>query len=284
MGISGFMNSLAANDHWTRHAQQWAAVQPPLRPSAQDIAVPRMVVQEWLQNNQHTGPAVLILGVTRELCSLPFNGSGKVIAVDKSAEMIQTLWRPNARGRTKVICADWRDIPLDDASVDLAFADGAFTPLPFPSGYAEVCAELRRLLRPMGQCVIRCFVQAEERESVENVFKDLSRGRIGNFHVLKWRLAMALQSDAEEGVVLGSVWDTLHTAWPKLEALADFFGWLEAEVRTIEAYREVETRYTFPTLAQHCQLFSSAGFSVTKIVTPEYELGERCPTVVLQRI
>ena len=93
---------------------------------------------------------------------------------------------------------------------------------------------------------------------------------------------MALQSDAEEGVALGSVWEVLHAAWPKLEALADFFGWPEAEVRTIEAYHDVETRYTFPTLAQHCELFSSAGFAVTRIATPEYELGERCPTVVLQ--
>jgi SAM-dependent methyltransferase len=211
------------------------------------------------------------------------NGSSRMIAVDKSADMIRALWPGNMGGCGEVICADWREIPLAEATVDLVLADGSFSALPFPSGYFDLCAELRRVLRSHGQCVIRCFAQIEKRETVEDVFADLSKGLIGNFHIFKWRLLMALQPDAETGVTVGSAWDTLHAAWPELDLLAKRFGWPEAEVRTVEAYRHVETRYTFPRLAEYLRFFPAAGFSVVKVATPTYELGERCPTVVLER-
>jgi SAM-dependent methyltransferase len=276
------MNSPAL-EHWKRRAHQWSLVRPPLRPSEEDIIITRTEVEEWLRNTRRTDPTVLVLGVTHELCSLPVHGGGRLIAVDKSADMIRALWPPNMGARREVICADWRGIPLENATIDLVLADGSFSTLPFPSGYFEVCAELRRLLRPRGQCVIRCFAQSEKRETVEEVFGDLSRGLIGNFHVFKWRLAMALQPDAEAGVAVGWIWSALRATWPELDLLAKRFGWPEAEVRGIESYRDGETRYTFPLLAQYLRLFPAAGFSVVRVATPSYELGQCCPTLVLER-
>jgi SAM-dependent methyltransferase len=270
-------------DHWKRHAQQWSLVRAPLRPSSEDIIFTRAAVAEWLRNTPRMDPTVLVLGVTQELCSLRVHGEGRMIAVDNSADMIRALWPPDAGPRAEVICANWHGIPLEKATIDLVLADGSFSALPFPTGYFDLCAELRRLLRPRGQCVIRCFAQSEKRETVEDVFADLSGGLIGNFHVLKWRLAMALQLEAEAGVAVGSVWSALHATWPRLDLLARRFGWPEVEVQTIEAYRHGETRYTFPRLAQYLRLFPEAGFSVVKVATPTYELGERCPTLVLER-
>jgi SAM-dependent methyltransferase len=275
------MNS--ANDLWKRHAQHWSFIGPPLRPSPQDIGFTSAAVEEWLRNTRRNDPTALVLGVTSELCSLPMGRSSRVIAVDQSPDMIRALWPAGMDARREVIRADWRRLPLQEATVDLVLADGSLSALPFPSGYLELWAELRRVLRSGGQCVVRCFTQTAKRETVEAVFEDLSRGLIGNFHALKLRLAMALQPDAEAGVVVGRVWETLHAAWPEFGLLAKRFGWPEAEVRTIEAYREVGMRNTFPTLAQYLHLLQAAGFSAVKVLTPTYELGERCPTLALER-
>src|ERR1700678_724849 len=104
------MNS-PAFDHWKRHAQQWSLVQPPLRPSAEDLVFSRAAVAEWLRNTQRTDPTVLVLGVTQELCSLWVHGEGRMIAVDNSADMIRALWPLDAGPRAEVICANWHGIP-----------------------------------------------------------------------------------------------------------------------------------------------------------------------------
>ena len=87
-------------------------------------------------------------------------------------------------------------MPLAPSSLDLAMGDGSLSTLRYPDEYATVLGELGRVLRRGSRCVIRCFMQVESRETTDEVFADLSRGRIGNFHVLKWRLMMALQPDA----------------------------------------------------------------------------------------
>jgi hypothetical protein len=51
-------------------------------------------------------------------------------------------------------------------------------------------------------------------------------------------------------------------------------------VRTIEAYRGLATRYSFPSLAELRAVIAEAGFSILEVVTPGYELGDRCPTIV----
>ena len=92
---------------------------------------------------------------------------------------------------------------------------------------------------------------------------------------------MALQPDAEVGVVLADVWDALHARESDFEALSRRRGWPVDEVRTIDAYRGVEARYSFPTLGSLCGLFTDAGFSVLEVSHPSYELGDRCPSLVL---
>ena len=269
--------------HWSIHARQWSHIGPPLRPSAEDVTVVMTGVRDWIQANDRSVSTLLILGVTPELCTLPTQAIDRIIAVDSSAEMISAIWPGRIRLQDSAIRADWQQIPLADGAIDLAAADGSFALLQFPGGYARVLAELQRLLRRDGRCIVRCFAQAETPESVSDVFDALRRGLIGSFHVLKWRLAMALQEGAATGVVLARVWEALHAEWPSLEALAGQFQWPIADVRTIDAYRNVGRTYCFPTLVEHCEAFSESGFSVVSIVTPSYELGNRCPTVVLER-
>jgi SAM-dependent methyltransferase len=271
-----------SSNHWKDHARQWSYFGSPLRPCSEDIAFALGAVEGWIARTGQTTPTLLIVGVTPELCRLPINEGSRTIAIDNSMDMIRAIWPGRTRARDAAICANWLCMPIADASIDLALADGALSALPYPSGYRDFFRELRRMLRRNGECIIRCFTHPDERETVADVFADLANERIGNFHVLKWRLAMALQPDVETGVAVGSVWSALHAVWSDLNLLANRFGWPIEVVRTIEAYRGIETRYSFPTLAEYDELFSQFGFRIDEILTPAYQLGQRCPTLLIK--
>jgi len=277
------MNSLP-NDPWKAHSRQWSYIGPPLRPSFEDIAFARSAISEWLRTTRRTAPTLLIMGVTPELCTLPTNSGTRFIAVDKSAEMIGSLWHPRPGLRDEAIRANWLRMPLAASSIDLVLGDGSLSALEYPSGYTAVFCELRRVLRPGGRCALRCFMQADSRETPDDVFADLFQGRISNIHVLKWRLMMALQPDAETGVVGKDVWSIMNETWPDLNLLAERFAWPVEQVLSMQVSRYSENRYTFPTRAQYCEFFTAAGFRVMQVATPSYELGERCPTFVLERL
>jgi SAM-dependent methyltransferase len=236
----------------------------------------------WRETTGRDDPTLLLMGVTPELCTLPRDSGSRLLAVDRSLEMIRSVWPGPLQPGDRALCGAWNHLPLASASIDLALADGCLTNLSFPQGHAEVFAEVLRLLAPGGRWVTRAFVQAEEPETVERVLSDLGAGRVGGFHAFKWRLAMALQKDVETGVPVSSVHDALLAAEPDLDALATRCGWRPEEVRTIEAYAGIATRYAFPTTSQLRTLLESVGFTVHDVVRPSYELGRRCPVFVLQ--
>ena len=67
-----------------------------------------------------------------------------------------------------------------------------------------------------------------------------------------------------------------------LEDLADKPGFEPEVTRTIEAYRGSGIKYTFPTVSLLKEALAET-FEVTATFTKSYELGERCPTLVLRR-
>ncbi len=275
---------MSAPTPWARHARQWSRVGPPLRPSPEDLAVAEAELRAWSATTGRLDPTVLVLGVTPELCSLATLDPVRVIAIDRSLDMIRAVWPGPLRRGDLALCGDWRRLPLAESSVDLVLADGCLSTLPFPAGYMEVCAELRRVLAANGRCVLRCFVQAETPEPLELVLEDLASGGVGGFHAFKWRLAMALQPNAERGVVLADVWGALQEMEPDLAALSRRIGWPIEVVRTIDAYRGISARYWFPSPDALRDLISTAGFTILDLVHPAYELGERCPTLILADI
>jgi ubiquinone/menaquinone biosynthesis C-methylase UbiE len=209
----------------------------------------------------------------------------RLIAVDNSPHMIEALWPAEAGTAAEAVCGDWRAIPLPDGSADIALADGSLNLLKYPEGYDEVLGELRRVLRPRSRIAIRCFVQPAQRESCSEIWENANAGRVGNFHILKWRLLMALRRNGTPAVRIGDAYEEVHRASNgELPALARRFGWSVEEVQTIAVYRGSDTCYTFPTRDQFQACFAQAGFALVNCVTPAYELGERCPTFVLDRM
>ena len=261
--------------HWAEIARRWSVVGPPLRPSADDLVVLADVVAGG------DAPRALILGVTPELYRLPWPGGADVVAVDHTPAMIETLWPGPS---SAVICADWTDLPLEPRSRDVVLGDGVFHLLAHPEGQAGLVANLARVVGPGGVVALRLFVPlaAADRETAESVLDELLAGRIANLNLLKLRLGMALQPDAEVGVGVASVYATVRQAAPDLSVLAATLGWDLDHLLAIESYRESSTRYWFVTVDQVRDLFAGA-FDLETVHVPSYDLGERCPTVVLRR-
>jgi len=269
----------ASHDHWNDHARQWQKLGPPLRPGVGDVLLAEKLVAEASGTSGGAPFQAILLGVTPELAVMHWPSGTRLLAIDRCQDMIQKVW-PRCPAPATVVCADWRTLPVSDATVDVVLGDGCYTQLENPEAYKAVSAEVMRALKPTGRFIMRFFVQPDRAESPEAVFTDLENGRIGNFHILKWRLAMSLQECFAVGVRLGDIWEAWHAEGIDADALSQRMNWPLNAVASIDAYRNVDTRYTFPTLAELRACLSDY-FAERSCFFPDYELGDRCPTLTL---
>ena len=270
------------HDHWQDHARNWSYFGPPLRPHPDDV---RIFEQAILGCERATGSALraVLLGVTRELAGCRWPQGTRLVAVDRSPAMIHALWPgPGTPADARVICGDWRAMPLGDHDADVVVGDGCYAIFPFPDGFFDLSREVRRVLRPGGLFVIRVYLRPDRAETVGDIARDLEEGRIGNVHAMKWRLAAALHGSTEEGGRLADIWEAWRGLRPLAERLGPRPGWLPEQLATVEAYRGVDTRYWFPTM-QDFRSVASRDFDERLCATGRYELAERCPIFVLAK-
>ncbi len=269
----------ARPDHWNQHARQWSLIGPPLRPAPEDIRLLEAEVDDWQGRVKVTVPRALLCGATPEIARMRWPAGTWLTAVDHSRPMIAGVW-PAAEAPGAAVCGDWLALPLADATQHLLIGDGCYSLLVGRARYAAFAAELRRVARSNALLAMRYFLRPERAEAVGAVVDDLWQRRIGNFHVFKWRLAMALHGTLEEGVRLGDIWDAWQQAVPDAAQLAARLDWRAEVINTIHNYRNVDTRYSFPTLAEACAC--AGDFEIVATHTPTYELGERCPTLIMR--
>ncbi|MFO0760573.1 MAG: class I SAM-dependent methyltransferase [Byssovorax sp.] len=270
-------------DPWRKNAAQWHRIGPPLRPVADDLAIVEEAAEEWRAAHAGRPLRALILGVTPELCTLPWPAGTALVAVDRSPDMIREVWPETGLPKgASAIAADWRDLPFPDGAFDLIAGDGCYSLLPFPDDYRIFGTEMRRVLAPEGRFLMRAFVQPAKRESADAVGEALWSGRIGSFHAFKWRLAMSLQPSTAQGVRLADVWDAWHSICPDPAALGERLGWPLDTITTIDAYRGAPAHYNFPSVAE-LRAILAGHFIEIACHTPSYELGDRCPTLVARR-
>lgn len=267
-------------EYWDDIARFWAQIGPPLRPSEADLGFVRRTVARW--SAQFGAPRALILGVTPELALLPWPPQTDLRAVDHTRAMIEAVW-PGPR--SDAICAEWDDLPLADASRDIALCDGGLHLMDYPRGQQAFVRSMRRVLVGNGLLLLRLFVPPVRAETPQAVIADLLAGHIADTNSLKLRLGMALQSSPEEGLRVHRVWHALHEAAPDFSALAGRLGWPAEQLLAINAYRDSPNRYCFVTLEQVRQMFcvEPGGFELSEPFIPDYDLGVRCPSVVLKR-
>jgi SAM-dependent methyltransferase len=236
-------------------------------------------VTRWGRRRKREALHALLLGVTPELVRMAWPKPTRLLAVDRSPTMLRHVWPGNVPGTRQAIRGNWLDLPVAPRSQDVVIGDGCFPQLDYPTGQRAFAATLHRALHPGGILVMRSFVRLPRRESVGQVFDALLAGRIGSFHVLKLRLAMALHQDSRQGVRLHDVWMAWQAAGIDASRLPAHAGWSADAVGTIDFYRGQNARLTLSTLAEH-QALLSEWFDEVSIEMPDYELGERCPMVV----
>jgi UDP-N-acetylmuramyl tripeptide synthase/SAM-dependent methyltransferase len=269
----------AVKDHWNEHARQWSHVGQPLRPGREDVAVASAMAERVAAGLRRPIQA-LVLGVTPELVTMPWPKQTRLLAVDRCSGMLGGVLPQQSPDATAGLCGDWLRLPLRADSMDLVIGDGCFTVLETVAAYRNLAAEVRRVLGPDGHFVIRLFVRPAVAESVDAIFADLLAGAIGNFHIFKWRLAMALHQQLAVGVRVHDVWQAWHDAGIGAVELSERLSWPLEQIETIEVYRNGSARYTFPMLEEARDLLASE-FEELDCHVSNYELGERCPTLRL---
>lgn len=272
------------NTYWDKFGSDWSLIGPPLRPCSEDNEIMERLIARWDQVARIPAPQAVLLGVTQEIVSMKWPEKTHLLAFDREPGMIRSLWPQHRLSNAAALCANWLSLPLVDGSADIVVGDGSLSLLAFPGEYRELARELARVLAPGGLVVLRLYVVPDVPDSMDEVFRELWAGMIGNFNTFKWRLAMAMLDPADYGVTVSDMWEVWQTRIDCAEGLSDALGWPLPVIRMIERYRGcTATRYSFPPLASVREAFEPF-FTLDEVVFPSYQDGRRYPTVCFRTV
>ncbi|HZC79492.1 MAG TPA: methyltransferase domain-containing protein, partial [Ktedonobacterales bacterium] len=241
---------------------------------------------EWFEDGAARyappGARALLLGVTAGIATMRWPASTKLAAIDWSPGMLRNVWP--ARGTpdgTGVVCADWRELPLAGACVDLIVGDGCYTALGNVADAALLNLEMRRALRPGGTVLMRCFCRPAAGLEIDSLFAQLFAQPIRNLDLFRWLLAMAVHGESLAGVSLRAVWEVWARRVPDARALQQQMQWSDAAVQNMEKMATATMVYSFPTLDELLQI-ARPDFDLVERDTPDYAWGDLFPRVVLR--
>ncbi len=259
-----------STNHWQRYHDKWSRLKPPLRPD-------RDVVEAFRQSLGAGARSILLLGVTPELADMGTD----LTAIDNSQPMIDYIW-PGNNERRRARRGDWFALDFPDGKFDAAMGDGVFNFPHYPDRTRLLLTELRRVLRPGGLVVCRLFAAPEAAEPLNQLRDEAYRGSVGNFHALKWRIAMSIvRATREPNIAVQTIRDNFMNLFPDRDELARHTGWPRVEIDTIDVYQDSVEHYAFPTRAQFLEAAASI-FSAARLVDAgTYPLAERCPLLIL---
>jgi len=222
---------------------------------------------------------LLMLGVTPEYAEF----GDELTALDWSPDMIAEIW-PGDTDRRRAVLGDWRDMPFEAASFDCAIGDNAMTMLAWPDDVDAVLSEVRRVVKPDGIAVFRCFL-APERAATDAELKALAlslRGKASD--ILRWRFVMdAVHEAGEPTVPVKAAWRKYSRLFPDFGELARANGWDSTELAELDVYRESTAQFTFPTLLQMKAAAGRHFSSIELVPSGDYPLAEFAPFVILSR-
>jgi hypothetical protein len=243
-------------------------LKPPLRPNQEVVAAIARIVE-------NRRACALLLGVTPELSRI----AARTVALDWSETMIANIWPGDGDGRHAVL-GDWRAMPFRAPEFSAAIGDGSFNTLEY-CDYRALFAQLENVLTPHARIAVRVYATPQDCEPVANVRREALSGGIAGFHAFKWRLAMAIASEARNAnVPVAEIRRIFEREFPDRQALGNASGWSTEDIAEIDAYADRKTIYTFPTrdelLAACPRTFANPQF----VASGTYELAERCPIFV----
>lgn len=220
---------------------------------------------------------ILSLGVTPEIALHPWAPDAHLTAIDASEEMIRHVWPGDSPVR-RVVHGDWLAMPFADESFDLILNDAGLLLMAGAGKLRAAADELRRVLRPDGRVILRHFMRPSTSESLDALVQAVAEGKLRNFHELKLRLLMALETVRRgTGIGLAEAYDSFNRLFADRGRLARQLGCDPGIIRTIDRYRGQEARYTFHSLTEMAEAFH--GFALTLGPEGHYPSAERCPVL-----
>lgn len=259
-------------NHWLSYHEKWSRLGPPLRPDKDVIAGFRQAL------GARVGTA-LLFGVTPELADI----ADDLTAIDRSQPMIDHIW-PGDTTHRRARRGDWLNLDFADGAFDAVVGDGSLNMLRYPDCIRTALIGVARVLRPGGRFVCRLFAAPNAAEPLDQLRDAAYRSAIGNFHALKWRVAMAaVRASGDPNIAVRTIRDTFMRVFPDRQALAAATGWARADIDTIDVYDGSAEVYAFPTRAQFLGAVPSAFVPGRLIEAGVYPLAERCPLLVLER-
>jgi SAM-dependent methyltransferase len=267
--------------YWDDLAAGWRGnIPPPLSPSGEEI----LHCESWADAAaQGASPLhALLLGVTEALATMHWPTGTGLVSADWSERMIRHVWpRAGLPGGAAVVRADWRGLPFRSGSFGMVLGDGCLSAVGTFAAAAVVNREVRRVLRPGGVYWLRCFARPERQLSVPGLIEELRAGRVHNFNLFYFLLAMAVQGDSPGGVVLDSVARAWQEHAPDGRKLVERLGLSESAVDRLERWRGQGMRYFFPSRAELHEL-ARPGFDLLEYRVPAYEWGECFPLLLMR--
>lgn len=269
--------------YWDQRATRPAGrpLPAPIRPAPEDIVFWESRLRTLC--GQHEQLHALLLGVTSSLATLRWPVPTRLVALDWSGAMIRRAW-PSAGlpGFAAPVRGDWRQMPLADASRDLVLGDGCYAALATFTDCTALNGEAWRVLRPRALYCLRCYLRPERSEPLEGLFAELRAGRIGEFEIFVWRMAMALHGAARVGVRMDEVWRTWHAHVPDTRALLAQLNWSEQAYANIAQWQDSRIEMPLPTLTE-VQTMLAPRFEILECSFGGYEMGDRCARLVMRR-
>ena len=252
--------------------RRWPTLKPPLRPH-------ESVARQVADLLAGCGDPLLLLGVTPEFAAI----DRPIVAMDWNAEMIALAW-PGDTPTKHAMLADWKAMPLADASVGGAMGDGVLSMLGWPHEQPVLLAELWRVLRSGGRVALRCFATPDHHPSAEAVLAEAMNGN-PTFHAFKQRFNMAVARE-HEGITVASA--RLHQRFvelvPDRGVLSAATGWTLDEIAEIDAYRGSGYVHCYPSRAELTAMAQRYWPAPTRFVeTAGYPLADHCPLLLLER-
>jgi SAM-dependent methyltransferase len=271
----------SALPYWEARAPTWKVV-PPLAPAESDV---RYYEARAACNIPDDGAAMraLLLGVTAPIAAMRWPAATRLVSLDWAEGMIRHVWpREHVPAHAAALRGDWREMPLASGALDFVVGDGCYSVFADLAGPAAMNREVHRVLRRDGEFCLRCFRRPDTPASIEELFVALFAGRFPNLDLFRWLLAMAVQGDSPAGVSVNAVWRVWRSHVPDVQAHRERLGWSAEALANMERWSRMETRYTFPTLAE-LRALADEHFTLIACDFPGYEWGEQFPRLVMKR-